>query len=151
MKKLIILSVVSMLTACGGGGGDAAPATTPDASSGSNSQPPVSDNETGMKALEVSSEFDFRTNVSVVVQVAENVVMDRAFLNICRHDAVLTNDEECFVRAPLSSDGLTMRFELPHQEQKLKAEIWFYNPDIEPHSHTWQYDASQNEQTWVIN
>lgn len=150
MKKLILLSMVSMLTACGGGS-DGAPAKAPDNNSGGSTQPPVSETETGMQALEVSSEFDFRTNISVVVQVAGNVVTDRAFLNICKHDAVLTNDEECFVRAPLSSDGLTMHFELPHQEQKLKAEIWFYNPDMEPHSYTWQYDASQDEQTWAIN
>ncbi|MCO7187198.1 MULTISPECIES: hypothetical protein [unclassified Pseudoalteromonas] len=105
----------------------------------------------GMEAVIVDEAFDFRTDVPVAVSIASNVVNSRAFINICQQDAPLTDDDTCFLRAPVDSNGLFVQIVLPHSEQKLKAEIWYYSTDVEPLVYNWEFDGSQQQQTWEIN
>lgn len=105
----------------------------------------------GMEAVVVDGGFDFQTDVPVTVSVAPDVVNGRAFINVCQQDAALTNEDSCFLRAPLDSTGLTVQIELPHSEQKLKAEIWYYSTDVEPLVYSWEFDGTQQQQAWTIN
>ncbi|TMP39000.1 hypothetical protein [Pseudoalteromonas rubra] len=105
----------------------------------------------GMEAVVVDETFDFQTDVPVSVLVASNIVDTRAFINICQKEATLTNDDTCFLRAPIDSNGLIVQIVLPHSEQKLKAEIWYYSTDKDPLVYSWEFDGSQQQQTWEIN
>ncbi|WP_194866754.1 hypothetical protein [Pseudoalteromonas sp. PPB1] len=105
----------------------------------------------GMEAVVVDGGFDFQTDVPVTVSVAPDVVNGRAYINVCQQDAALTNDDTCFLRAPVDSNGLTVQLELPHSEQKLKAEIWYYSTGVEPLVYTWEFDGTQQQQAWTIN
>ncbi len=145
MKQLLVLSIAFILTGCGGGG-DSTPVTPPAATANSD------DNEAqGTAALNVAPEFDFKTDVNVALNVAANLVNERAFINICQADALLINADTCFVRAPLDSEGLDLSFVIPHQDQKLKAQIWFYDTSMAPLNYEWQFDESQSQQSWLIN
>lgn len=148
MKYIMSFLSVLMLSACGGGGSDAKPipATTTvvdQSSTGSQQQ--------GVAALNVAPEFDFKTDIAVTVKVAASLVNERAFINICDAEAVLTNSDTCFIRSPLTDRGLEMSFTLPHQEQKVKAEIWFYDTSLPPLYYEWHVNNSQTEQVWLIN
>lgn len=146
MKNILSLLSAIMITACGGGGSDANLTTATVAepvSTGSEKQ--------GMAALSVSHEFDFKTDFIVTVNVAENLVNERAFINICAANAVLINLDDCFVRSPLTKNGLEMSFMVPHQEQKMTAKIWFYDTGLEPLSYEWVFNETQEKQLWLIN
>lgn len=145
MKHLICLFPIFLLSACGGGSG-----------SEQNPTPAVvetttSNSEQGITALNVSTEFDFKTDFTVKVNVAANLVNERAFINICEVDALLINGDTCFVRSPLNNNGLEMSFSLPHKEQKVKASIWFYDTSMAPLMYEWQFDNSRVDQVWLIN
>lgn len=171
MKNLTILIVTCLLAACGGGSGESGSASTstPQISSTQSdstnevstqssttqtesTQEEVVDEEKseGMASLEVDSAFDLTTDFNLSIVVEEGVVSQRAFINICREDTVLANDDNCFLRAPLNESGLTNSVTIPHTGVALKAEIWLYNPDSEPTTYRWQFDSSGAEQTWTI-
>ncbi|RZM77066.1 hypothetical protein C3B51_16920 [Pseudoalteromonas rubra] len=105
----------------------------------------------GMEAVVVDEAFDFRTDVPVTVSIAPGVVNNRAFINICPQEATLTNDDACFLRAPIDSNGLFVQIVLPHSEQKLKAEIWYYSTDVAPLVYSWEFDGAQQQQIWELN
>ncbi|QTL34392.1 hypothetical protein [Pseudoalteromonas viridis] len=105
----------------------------------------------GMEAVIVDESFDFQTDVPLTVSVAPNVVNSRAYLNVCKQGAALINDDNCFLRAPVDSTGLTVQIELPHSEQKLTAEIWYYSTGVEPLVYSWEFDTRQQQQAWTIN
>lgn len=105
----------------------------------------------GMEAVVVDEAFDFRTDVPVAVSIAPGVVNNRAFINICPQEATLTNDDACFLRAPIDSNGLFVQIVLPHSEQKLKAEIWYYSTDVDPLVYSWEFDGAQQQQIWELN
>ncbi|MBQ4811090.1 hypothetical protein A7985_01085 [Pseudoalteromonas luteoviolacea] len=172
MNKLTVTLITLLLTACGGGSGgsDEQPTSSTNstgqnvqAQSASTSDTQVQTNTTqeqaaeestsgeGMEAVVVDESFDFSTDVPVSVSVGPDVVSSRAFINICQQEATLTSDENCFLRAPIDSNGLTVDILLPHSEQKLKAEIWYYSTSIEPLVFTWEFDGSLDSQQWIIN
>ncbi|KZN45127.1 hypothetical protein [Pseudoalteromonas luteoviolacea] len=169
MKKFTVTLITLLLTACGGGSGgsDEQPTNSTSqnvqAQSTSASDTQVQTDTTqeqtaeeatngeGMEAVVVDESFDFSTDVPVSVSVGPDVVSSRAFINICQQDATLTNDETCFLRAPIDSSGLTVEILLPHSKQKLKAEIWYYSTSIEPLVFTWKFDGSLETQQWKIN
>ncbi|MCF6441193.1 hypothetical protein L1077_17290 [Pseudoalteromonas luteoviolacea] len=176
MNKLIITLMTLALTACGGGSGGsegqsnpstttsssstaAAPATTSTSTPTTIEQDSTDTGDTvaaqpqgeGMDSMDVDVAFDFRSNVAVEVTLSDNVVSERAFINICKQGESITNADNCFLRAPLDSNGFTTQIQLPHADQKLKAEIWFYSTSKEPLVYNWEVDASQPTQTWVIN
>ncbi|KZN65207.1 hypothetical protein N473_01145 [Pseudoalteromonas luteoviolacea CPMOR-1] len=176
MNKLIITLMTLVLTACGGGSGgsegqsnpttttssnstaaapasassstpDAVPQDTTDADDTAATQPQGG----GMDSMDVDVTFDFRSNVAVEVTFGQNLVSERAFVNICKQGESITNTSNCFLRAPLDSNGFTTQIQLPHADQKLKAEIWFYSTTKEPLVYNWEIDASQEQQVWSIN
>ncbi|MDK1289862.1 hypothetical protein [Pseudoalteromonas umbrosa] len=178
MNKLIITLMTLVLTACGGGSGGSEGQSNPSAATSSSSNaaapapattststPTTAEQDTtdtgdtvvaqpqgeGMDSMDVDVAFDFRSNVAVEVTLSENVVSERAFINICKQGESITNADNCFLRAPLDSNGFTTQIQLPHADQKLKAEIWFYSTSKEPLVYNWEVDASQQTQTWVIN
>lgn len=148
MKQLICLVSVFLISACGGGGGSEQPVSKAPAVV---ETPPADTQEQGVAALNVPTQFDFKTDFTVTVNVAANLVNERAFINICEADAALTNADTCFVRSPLTDNGLEMSFTLPHQGQKVKASIWFYDTSRAPLNYEWQFNSSQSEQMWRIN
>lgn len=171
MKNPLILLSVCLLAACGGGSGESgstptsAPQTTSTQSDSTNeasSQSSTTQTEAGqeqeaeaaknegMASLQVDSAFDLTTDFNLSIVVEEGVVSQRAFINICREDTLLANDDNCFLRAPLNESGLTNSVTIPHTGVVLKAEIWLYNPDSEPTTYKWQFDSSSAEQTWTI-
>ncbi|MCF2857187.1 hypothetical protein L1286_06890 [Pseudoalteromonas sp. SMS1] len=177
MNKVIAILITLLLTACGGGsGGSDGQSQTPSSTTNTtNTTAQVSTNtdtqaqtateeqaaeeqvtqetnsDEGMEAVVVDESFDFQTDVPVSVSIGPNVVSSRAFINICQQDATLTNDDMCFLRAPLDSNGLTVQLLLPHSEQKLKAEIWYYSTNTEPLVYNWEFDGTAQQQAWVIN
>lgn len=147
MKQFFITLFALSTIACGGGGGESTPQKTPDVvTDGGNG----SDNS-GTAGLNVAPEFDFKTDVTVIVDVAANLVNERAFINICQVEAILTHEDNCLLRAPLTSDGLQISLTLPHAGQKIKADIWYYDTSMSPMRYEWQYDVSQDQQKWLIN
>ncbi|MCG7546833.1 hypothetical protein [Pseudoalteromonas sp. Of7M-16] len=173
MNKFIITLMTFTLTACGGGSGGAdgqsnssasvdsnTVTSTPTKANGDTAIPEnaqASDNTSetsqveGIGSIEVDQSFDFRSNVSLQVTLGENLVSERAFVNICKQGESITNADNCFLRAPLDSSGFSAQIQLPHAEQKLKAEIWFYSTTKEPLVYSWELDASQQDQSWLIN
>ncbi|MBQ4877756.1 hypothetical protein J8M21_11110 [Pseudoalteromonas luteoviolacea] len=166
MNKLIITLMTLVLSACGGGSGGSesqsntnavtsssstAPATTSTSTTNTGETTAAQPQGEGMDSMDVDVAFDFKSNVAVEVTLSENVVSERAFINICKQGESLTNADNCFLRAPLDSNGFTTQIQLPHADQKLKAEIWFYSTSKEPLVYNWEVDASQQTQTWVIN
>ncbi|ALU41449.1 hypothetical protein [Pseudoalteromonas rubra] len=181
MNKLIVTLMTLLLAACGGGSGgsdgssntaQASVTNTTQTQSGNQAQQdnaaeqqatsteeqvseeqPAEDAPAGegMEAVVVDGGFDFQTDVPVTVSVAPDVVNGRAYINVCQQDSVLTNEDTCFLRAPVDSTGLTVQIELPHSEQKLKAEIWYYSTDVEPLVYSWEFDGTQQQQAWLIN
>ncbi|KZN28517.1 hypothetical protein [Pseudoalteromonas luteoviolacea] len=170
MNKLTITLITLLLTACGGGSGGSGEQPTNSTNSTSQNVQAQSTSDTqsqtdsaqeqpaeepadaeGMEAVVVDESFNFSTDVPVSVSVGPDVVSSRAFINICQQEATLTNDENCFLRAPIDSTGLTVEILLPHSEQKLKAEIWYYSTSIEPMVFTWEFDQSLESQQWKIN
>ncbi|KZN43631.1 hypothetical protein N474_20430 [Pseudoalteromonas luteoviolacea CPMOR-2] len=177
MNKVIAIIITLLLTACGGGsGGSDGQSQTPSSTTNTTTTTTQSttntdtqaqttteeqaaeeqiteetNSEEGMEAVVVDESFDFQTDVPVSVSIGPDVVSSRAFINICQQDATLTNEDTCFLRAPIDSNGLTVQILLPHSEQKLKAEIWYYSTSIEPLVYNWEFDATVQQQEWKIN
>ena len=147
MKYLTIATVTAalLITACGGSGSDSGSTDT-----AAPSAPVVSDTDPGMNELTVDNDFDFTTDVTVTVEVAANVVNQRAYLNVCQAEAEVTSDETCFFRSPLTAEGLSSQLVIPHNEQKLRAEIWYYDVNAEPKTFYWQFDNTIETQTFLI-
>ena len=146
MKHLIVGLLISLIYGCGGGG-QSSEVSEPSPA------PVVIDNpdEQGIKALTISQEFDFRTNVTVNVDVAPNLVFERAFLNICKADKNMINSENCFLRSPLTKAGLKTQFMLPHREQEVVAQIWYYQIGTDPIIYHWQYNPELVDQVFELN
>ncbi|TQF71357.1 hypothetical protein [Pseudoalteromonas luteoviolacea] len=178
MNKVIAIIITLLLTACGGGsGGSDGQSQTPSSTTNTTTTTTQSTTNTdtqaqtttteeqaaqeqiteetnsdeGMEAVVVDESFDFQTDVPVSVSIGPDVVSSRAFINICQQDATLTNEDTCFLRAPIDSNGLTVQILLPHSEQKLKAEIWYYSTSIEPLVYNWEFDGTMQQQEWKIN
>ncbi|MDK2594258.1 hypothetical protein [Pseudoalteromonas obscura] len=173
MNKFIITLMTFTLTACGGGSGGTegqgnstasiasnTTTSTPTKANGESTAPDsaqVNDNASAMNqgegigSMEVDQSFDFRSSLPLQVTLGENLVSERAFVNICKQGESITNADNCFLRAPLDSNGFSAQIQLPHAEQKLKAEIWFYSTTKEPLVYSWELDASQQNQSWLIN
>ena len=143
MRYLMLISLMVALVGCGGGGsGDSSEPTNP---------PPVSGGqEQGMRALKITSDFDFTTDLTVSLQVVENLVNQRAFLNVCKAESEVIDSENCFLRTPVTAEGLSTEFMVPHKEQKIIAQIWYYEPDMEPMSYDWEYDESLEAQAFTL-
>ena len=145
MKYISFLLGAVIMIGCGGGG-DTENTTAPPVTQ-------VVTDPTGpsMNNLTVDSSFDFTTDVTVTITVSPQLVSQRAYLNVCQAGAKVISDDTCYLRSPLSSDGLTRDIVIPHKEQNLKADIWYYNVNTEPMTFTWQYQTSSERQIFSIS
>ena len=146
MKRFIFLLGVTAMMGCGGGSSDSEVTTSEVVS-----QPPAADTGPAMNDLVVDTAFDFTTDVTVTVDVAPDLVNQRAYLNVCKAEAVVISDDTCFLRSPVTAAGLTKNIVIPHNEQALKADIWFYDVKAEPLSYTWQFDKAVEAQAFLMN
>ena len=148
MKHLILLAGATVMLACGGSSSsdDTVSEVVSDAT-----QPVAQDTSSSMTDLAVDATFDFTTDVTVTVDVAPNLVSERAYLNVCKAEAVVVSDDTCFFRSPVTAAGLTRNIVIPHNEQALKADIWFYDVKAEPLSYTWQFDRAVDAQTFFMD
>ena len=146
MRLLIIASALT-LASCGG---DLA---SSDSSSTAPAPDPVVDQgETITTAdLVVSPDFNFDSQIKVNLQVAADMVNQRAYLSVCKQDAVVLHNDYCFFRGPLTAAGLDRELLLPHREQKLTAHIWFYDGTTEAQTYDWQFNANLEQQILTIN
>lgn len=145
MKYLILLFSTLFLFACGGGDSSSEQPVSPVAS-----ESPSDNTGSAINELSVATSFDFTTDVSVTVNVAANLVNERAYLNVCKADSVVINDDNCFFRSPVTASGLTRKIVIPHNEQLLKADIWYYDVLTQPLSYTWSFDKSASEQVFLL-
>ena len=140
MKILLLMCVLFLICSCGEEGGKEEPKKID-----------LIENPTGINAITVDSEFDFTTDLKVKIEVLQNVVNKKAFLNICKKETILINNDNCFLRTPINENGMSTEITIPHKEQELKAEIWYYNVFSEPLIYEWNLDENKKEQTWVLN
>ena len=138
------VTVAFLLTACGGSDSSSTDTAV-------QSTPVVSDGESGMNELIVEPDFDFTTDVEVTVEVPADLVEQRAYLNVCQAEAEVTSDETCFFRSPLTAAGLSSQIVIPHNEQKLRADIWYYDVNAEPKTFYWEFDSGADPQTFVLS
>ena len=145
--RLLIIASVFALASCGGDleSSDGV-TTTPEP------EPVVEQDDTVTTAdLVVSPDFNFDSQIKVNLQIAANVVEQRAYLSVCKQDAVILHNDYCFFRGPLTAAGVDRELLLPHREQKLTAHIWFYDGTTQAQTYDWQFNAELAQQTFTIN
>jgi hypothetical protein len=143
MKNLLVIIAIFLVSSCGGGGESKEEVKKVET---------IEDTiTTGADTIIIDSDFDLTTDIKIKIEVLKNVVTETAFLNICKKETLLVNNDNCFLRTPLDKEGISMEITIPHKEQELKAEIWHYNVFIEPLIYEWSLDKDKEKQVWTLN
>ncbi|CAH9058054.1 hypothetical protein PSECIP111951_01792 [Pseudoalteromonas holothuriae] len=160
MKSLTIsIIMLSTLSACGGGSEQGqsqvqntqisneatAPSSAAQDDNNSENQSSIS-----LANLSIAPNFNLETNVQVNIQVASNLVMQRAYINVCKATAQEISYSDCYYQGPLTQDGLNTMIELPYQNIELTAAIWVYDPLTSPQIYQWQFDTNTASQIFTI-
>lgn len=101
--------------------------------------------------LVTSEEFDFTTDVELAIDALLEDLDQRAYLNVCERTQEGSLDyDSCVYRGPLYPSGIAESVTLSRNDIQLIAEIWFYDGSAEPLYYAWEFDASREDQVFLI-
>jgi len=145
-RLLLLLTLGSILTACGGGGGSSQPATQTDAVATALSS--------SLDDLVVAPTFNLQATFTLTVDI-ELDQNTRGYFSLCdpydqSKSPVRVNFESCLLRGPLVAGQLKESLQVANHVRELMAVIWFYDGS-DPIYQRWQQASADTAQELRIN
>lgn len=140
--KVTNIMCVFLMVGCGGGGSESsqpvATAQPPSAGTGTTTPEPIKTQD-----LVASQEFDFSTQIELVIDVSLPELTERSFLNVCYSEPTSERIDysNCVLRVALLEGSLVKTVTLNQVNKTLLADIWTVSASSEPLQYQWQYQG----------
>jgi len=145
MRIFILLSAISIITACGGGGGGSTETTPPPVVV---TPPPV----TKTADLVSTTNFEFMSGYQLTIELPASKNSGRYFINVCTdystNEPIEVVYDSCKIRTFLESSTQTVVLTLSESERNLVAQIWPIEATAEPN--TVYFNTTADNADWQI-